>query len=122
MAKFYYTNNVARLVAGFEFVKAEFFAPTSSWCGILASDDAETIGKLDAAAAARECYEITEVEYDGLVAKAKAKHNISVTKMKTFISPDTGIATGKAAQVVENPAAKAAPTTQDVLQPTKGKK
>lgn len=117
MPKFFYTHNVLKAPAGFDFIKSEFFAPTSSYVGIYATEVDEEIEKLKKSP---NVSEISEAEFSVFLSKSQNPVSLSVVKQKTFMSPDDGKLTGRPAEVRPAPAATPV-TVEEVITPVKKK-
>lgn len=116
MPKFFYTHNVKKAPAGFDFIQSEFFAPTSSYVGIYAAENPSEIEKLSKFPGISE---ISESDFERFLSKSQSTDGLTVVKMKTFVSPEDGKLTGRPAEVRPAASAPAAVTVEDVLTPKK---
>ena len=114
MPKFFYTHNVKKAPQGFEFIQSEFFAPTSSYIGIYATEVPAEIEKLSKAPGVKE---ISQDEFEKFWVKSQSNDGLTIVKMKTFMTPEDGKLTGRPAEVRAPSAAPAPVSVEDILTP-----
>lgn len=109
MTRYFLTENTKTVTKVgekvFEFTPTEFYQPTNSWWGILATDDAADGEGLAALSKSGRIHEITEEEYLRLYAKKKSETGLKLLidlgnpldKMTAPIAPAVPVAEAKPA-------------------------